>query len=112
MSPTMDSERRWARPVIVTPAILALALSILAPRALAAPTAAEKETARALMKSARDKRRASDLRGALVDFTKARAIMNVPTTGLEVGKTQMDLGLLVEARDTLLEVARSPAAPD
>jgi len=90
-------------------AILALiALSLLAPKAFGAPTAAEKETARALMKSGREKRKSGDLRGALDDFTKARAIMNVTTTGLELGKAQRDLGLLVEARDTLLDVARSP----
>jgi hypothetical protein len=33
--------------------------------------------------------------------------MHVPTTGLEVAKTQAALGLLVEARDTALRVSRS-----
>jgi hypothetical protein len=37
--------------------------------------------------------------------------MNVPTTGLELGRTQMDLGLLVEARDTLFSVTRLPVVP-
>ncbi len=34
--------------------------------------------------------------------------MNVPTTGLELGKTQAQLGQIVEARDTLLSVVRIP----
>jgi hypothetical protein len=69
----------------------------------------EKETARSLVESGRDKRKSGDRRAALADFQAAHAIMKVPTTGLEVGRTQADLGLLVEARDTLLEVQRSAA---
>jgi hypothetical protein len=34
--------------------------------------------------------------------------MGVPTTGLEVGRSQAAVGLLVEARDTLLAVSRIP----
>jgi hypothetical protein len=90
---------------------LLFACSLLTLPAFGAPTAAEKETARSLMKSARDKRKGGDLQGALKDFSAARAIMNVTTTGLEVGKTQLELGLLVEARDTLLEVTRLPEQP-
>src|SRR5262245_55861753 len=100
----MASERRTGRVGVA----LLLACSLLARPSLGAPTAAEKETARSLMKSARAKRKSGDLHGALKDFTAARAIMPVTTTGLEMGKTQLELGLLVEARDTLLEVARSP----
>lgn len=37
--------------------------------------------------------------------------MGVPTTGIEVGRTQIALDKLVEARDTLLRVARYPVVP-
>lgn len=83
----------------------------LAGSALAAPTAAEKETARKLVKSGRAKKKDGDLKGALEDFRAAHAIMGVPTTGLELGKAQLEANRLVEARDTLLSVARTPAVP-
>ena len=73
----------------------------------AEPNAADKETARRLMSEARDKRTANDLKGALSAFQAADAIMKVPTTGMEVARTQVALSLLVEARDTALRVARS-----
>jgi len=74
----------------------------------AEPTAVEKETARALMADGREKRAAGDHKGALQAFQAAHAIMGVPTTGLEVGRSQAAVGLLVEARDTLLAVSRIP----
>jgi hypothetical protein len=76
--------------------------------AISAPTAADKDTARALMKEGRSRRTKGDHRGALESFVAADALMNVPTTGLEVGRTQVQLGLLVEARDTFLRVSRTP----
>lgn len=79
--------------------------------AAAEPSAAEKETARKLVKSGRAKRQAGDAKAALEDFEAAHAIMGVPTTGLELGRAQLELGLLVEARDTLLGVARSAPVP-
>jgi len=79
--------------------------------AAAAPSASDKETARALMKDGETKRAKGDHQGALESYRAAHAIMNVPTTGLELGRTQMDLGLLVEARDTLLSVTRLPVIP-
>lgn len=72
------------------------------------PSASDKETARALMKDGDTKRTKGDHRGALLSFRAAHAIMNVPTTGLELGRTENELGLLVEARDTLLSVTRLP----
>lgn len=77
----------------------------------AEPSAAEKETARKLVKSGRAKKRGGDARAALEDFKAAHAIMGVPTTGLELGKAQLEAGLLVEARDTLLAVSRTASAP-
>jgi len=79
--------------------------------AISAPTAADKDTARALMKEGRGKRAKGDHRGALESFVAADALMNVPTTGLEVGRSQAALGLLVEARDTFLRVSRTPEEP-
>ncbi len=90
---------------------LAASLCFAAATASAEPSAAEKETARKLVKSGRAKRQAGDAKAALEDFKAAHAIMGVPTTGLELGRAQLELGLLVEARDTLLEVARSVPAP-
>ena len=85
---------------------------ILEDVARAEATAADKETARRLMAEARDKRTACDLKAALQSFIAADAIMKVPTTGLEVARTQAAIGLLVEARDTALRVARSQPEPD
>ncbi len=80
--------------------------------AFAEPTAAEKETARSLMKEGRAKREAGDHKAALEAFVGADGLMKLPTTGLEVARSQMDLGLLVEARDTFLRVARIPPQPN
>lgn len=92
--------------------VVALALACLGTSfvevAAAAPTPAEKETARTLVHSGRKKMKAGDTQSALDDFSTAHAIMNVPTTGREVGKAQLELGLLLEARDTFLSVVRMP----
>jgi hypothetical protein len=91
---------------------VALGLSLLLPAlAHAEPTAADKETARRLMAEGRAHRRAGDTKGALQSFLAADAIMQVPTTGLEVARAEIDLGQLVLARDKLLSVARSAAEP-
>jgi hypothetical protein len=78
---------------------------------MADPTAADKETARRLMTEGRTYRKAGDSKSALKSFQAADDIMHVPTTALEVGRTEVELGQLVEARDTLLAIARLPAAP-
>jgi hypothetical protein len=78
--------------------------------AAAEPSAADKETARGLMAEGRTDRDKGDLKGALKAFAAADSIMHVPTTGLEVAKTQAALGQLVEARDTALRVMRMPEA--
>jgi hypothetical protein len=58
------------------------------------------------------RRDAGDHRGALAQFEGANAIMHVPTTGLVVAREQVALHLLVEARDTLKAVLRTPPAAD
>lgn len=78
---------------------------------MADPTPADKETARRLMTEGRTYRKAGDSKSALKSFQAADDIMHVPTTALEVGRTEVELGQLVEARDTLLAIARLPAAP-
>jgi hypothetical protein len=96
------------------PALLALALGLVCSAASfdarAEATAAEKETARNLVKSARGKLRQGEVAGALKDLEAAHAIMQVPTTGLELARAQVQAGQLVEARDTLLGVARQKPA--
>jgi hypothetical protein len=80
--------------------------------ALADPTAAERENARNLMDQGDTKRDKGDLHGALKAFEAADAIMHVPTTGLEVARTQVQLGMLVEARETVGRVIRIPTRPN
>jgi hypothetical protein len=75
-------------------------------------TPADRETARALMDEGDGKIGKGDLRGALDAYLAADKIMGVPTTGLEVGKTQARLGLLLEARDSLLRVTRYPQSAE
>ncbi len=73
------------------------------------PTAADKETARGLMDEGNARRDRHDLQGALESFKGADGIMHVPTTSLEVARTEIALGMLVEGRDKLLEILRMPA---
>lgn len=102
----MKVARVLARATVL--AAVACAVPLAFPEiAHAEPNAADKETARRLMAEARDKRTANDLKGALSAFQAADAIMQVPTTGMEVARTQVALALLIEARDTALRVARS-----
>jgi len=94
------------------PVFVALALLTQSPASSAAdptPSSAEREQARRLVHGAREKRSNGALQDALDDFNRAHAIMGVPTTGIEVGRTQVALGLLVEGRATLMAVARSAA---
>jgi hypothetical protein len=93
---------------IVRAVLFGLALALISPSARADATPAERETAHTLLASGREKRRGGMLKEALVDFQRAHAIMRLPTTALDLGKTQEALGLLVEARATFLEAARHP----
>jgi hypothetical protein len=92
-----------------------LALTFTAPAIAAGPTsgptAADKDTARALMAQGAELRDKNDLKGALQSFQAADAIMHVPSTSLEVAKTEAALGELVEARDAALAAARYPLKP-
>lgn len=84
------------------------AVSLVPTRAEAAPSAADVDTARALMTQGREERKKGNHAAALERFKAANKIMTVPTTALEVGQSQADLGLLVEARETWLAATRLP----
>ncbi len=88
---------------------LAGVLAIAAPAS--AQSAADKETARTLMDQGNEARDKGDLKGALSRFEAANQIMHVPTTALEVARTQALLGLLVEARDSLAQIISSAPTP-
>ncbi len=98
---------RTSSPLFLRGALLAAALT-LATAAHAAPSAADRETARTLMDQGRDFRDKGDLTDALKRFQAANDIMHVPTTALEVARTQVALGLLVEARDTVAVLRQQP----
>jgi len=88
-----------------------IALTVLTTRAgvaMAAPSAAERETARRLMDEGKERTRAGERERALEAYQKAHDIMKVPTTGIALAKAQASLGHLVEARDVALEVVRMP----
>lgn len=98
------------RPLVLG-ALLAGALVTIAPRASADPSLSDRETARSLMDDGDAKREKNDLKAALMSYEAADAIMRVPTTGLEVARAQAQLGLLLEARETLARVMRLPPKP-
>lgn len=98
------------RSAVASAALLAVVLC--APLAAAAgPSAADRETARALMDEGRTAQQKGDLKAALAAYKGADAIMQVPTTGLAVARAHAALGHLVEARDAALAVTRIPVAP-
>ncbi len=79
------------------------------PRAI---TAGDRETARSLMDAGDAKMAAGDYAGTLEAYLAADKIMGVPTTGIDLGRAQAKLGMLLEARDTWLRVTRYPARSD
>ncbi|WP_394826874.1 hypothetical protein [Pendulispora albinea] len=91
---------------------LGLVASLLATTPALAQSPMERETARQLMHDGYALQAKGDTTGALDAFRRAHAIMNVPTTGLEVGRTLVALGKIVEARDVLWRVARMKESPD
>jgi hypothetical protein len=62
--------------------------------------------ARELFNQAMSQRDRGDAPGALEKFRAAHALAETPITGLELGRTYITLGKLVEARETLLSVGR------
>jgi hypothetical protein len=76
------------------------------------PSAAERETARALMQEGDRLTASGDLRTALARYTAAHALVHLPTTGLEVARAESKLGHLVEARGLALEISNGVAEPN
>lgn len=76
------------------------------------PSAQERERARSLMDQGDARLEAGAYEAALEAYRGADAIMAVPTTGLEVGRTLEKLGRLLQAREALQRVAASPSLPD
>jgi hypothetical protein len=85
-------------------------LLVATPLAAAAPSPAERETARSLMDEGERLYAAGDLRAAMARYQSAHAIMHVPTTGLQLARVQAQLQLLVEARAVAMEVVNLPVA--
>jgi hypothetical protein len=85
-------------------------MSTVAPVASAqqAPSAIDLAQARPLLNEAFELREKGDLAGALERFKAAHSLAETPITGTELGRTYMAVGKLVEARETLLSVARIP----
>ena len=90
-------------------AAVAAALLLTATGTAHAQSLADRETARSLMDEGDKLRDAGDMKGALKKYEAADAIMKVPTTGLEVARAHAALGQLLEAREVLGRVLRSPA---
>ena len=101
-----------SRHIRLTLTAIALATAVAAPAAAATTSPADRETARSMMQEGRDLRDKGDVKGALQRFKAADDIMHVPTTSFEVARTQVSLGLLVEARDTIAAIHKTQAQPD
>lgn len=74
------------------------------------PSAADKETARALLNEGDAHFTKGAFPKALEAYRQADRLMHVPTTGLEVAKAEAAVGLLVEAKATCLGVVNHPVA--
>lgn len=87
------------------------ALLLVAVPAVAEPSAADRETARSLMQEGDAAAARKDYVAALEAFQGAHAIMQVPSTGMEVARTLVALKRLKEARQLAREVAAMPKKP-
>ncbi|MFI5300000.1 MAG: hypothetical protein ACHREM_18075 [Polyangiales bacterium] len=73
------------------------------------PSAADMESAKALIKEGRELRdKKGDLPTAIARFSAAHALANTPITAMELATTLVKAGQLVEARRVALEVERIP----
>lgn len=111
----MGSEQRagrWLAAALLAGAVLALPPAARAQQGAApAASAADRETARALMDAGEDRMEAKDYAAALKAYEGADAIMHLPMTGVAVVEAQAALGLLVEARDKAIAVKLLPVRP-
>jgi hypothetical protein len=88
--------------------IASLATITIVGGANADPSAADLDTARTLYKDALDLRKNGDEAGALQKFKGAYALTKSPVMGIEVAKSELALGKLVDAREQALEVDALP----
>lgn len=118
----MELRRRWLDPVKRWAASLALvsiaysatgnaAEPASAGPASAAPTAAEKDTARSLARDGDALFADRKFEPALARYSAAYHLVRVPTLGVQVAKTQAELGRLKEALLTAREVESMPVQP-
>jgi len=107
----MASRMRWTAAAASLVACVALAVATPA-SAQTIPSAADRETARSLMEQGHALYDNKDYKEALKRFKAANDIMHVPSTALWTAKAQMQLGLLVEARDTIAAMRRMPEQPN
>jgi len=106
----MASRMRWTA---AAASLVVCALAVATPaRAQAIPSAADRETARSLMEQGHGLYDNKDYKEALKRFKAANDIMHVPSTALWTAKAQMQLGQLVEARDTIAAMRRMPEQPN
>ncbi|AKV01306.1 hypothetical protein AKJ09_07969 [Labilithrix luteola] len=92
---------------VLAATLLVGCVSFLSTKAFA-QSASDRETARSLMEDGDAKADRGDWKAALKAYEQADQIMHVPSTGYELAYAQANLGLLIEARDTLARVARIP----
>jgi hypothetical protein len=57
-------------------------------------------------------RNKGDLTGALEKYKAAHALANTPLTGIELGRTYLQVGQLMAAEEAFLSVARIPVRPE
>jgi len=105
----MLPSRRASRPLATL--LLLLAMLALAPPAHA-QSDEDRETAQVLFKQGNEARAAGDVSGAAAKYKVAYALVQTPVIGLAYGKAELDLGQLVEARQTFLSIGRIPALPN
>jgi hypothetical protein len=75
------------------------------------PSAGDVAQARELYNQGLALRDKGDLPGAVEKLRAANALASTPITGIELGRTYVSSGKLVEARETLLAVGRLPVSP-
>lgn len=109
----MSSWSRRPRPFAAAAIALTLTIAATPAAVLAAePTPADKATARDAFLAGMGLRAKKDHKGALEKFKVAYALLPTPITALEVGRSLVDLGQLVEGNERLLEAANMPPKPN
>jgi hypothetical protein len=106
----MTSSRCWLAALGVVLAVLSMTPATFAQNG--PPTAQELETARTLYKEGKELRAAGDLKGAVEKLRAAHALGQTPVTGIELARTYVLVGKLVEAREVALQIARLGVASD